>query len=92
MSEKINNLEASLKKTQDESEAERQAKHELDKKVVLLESRLKSNIPIEIFKFLSSGGIGFAINYITGGEWSLGLSVGIPSVVIFIVCIVVNKK
>lgn len=92
MSERINNLEASLKKTQDESEKERQAKHELDKNIILLESRLKNNIIVDIFKFLSSGGVGFSINYITTGSIFLGLSVGIPSIVIFIVCVVVNKK
>ena len=92
MSEKINSLEKSLKKTQDESEKERQAKNELEKKIILLESNLENNIYIEIFKFLSSGGIGFAINYVTGGFWQLGLSIGIPSIIVFIVCIVVSKK
>ncbi|MDO8590925.1 MAG: hypothetical protein Q7R65_03015 [bacterium] len=92
MSDKINNLEASLKKTQDESEKERQAGHELDKKLVLLESKLENSVSLEVFKFLSSGGIGFSINYITTGFWSIGLSIGIPSVVIFIVCIIVSKK
>lgn len=92
MSDKVNNLEASLKKIQDESEKIRQEKHELDKKLVLLESSLKNNIYIEIIKFGSTGGMGFAINYITAGSWSLGLSIGIPSMIIFIVCIIANKK
>jgi hypothetical protein len=92
MSLKINNLEASLKKTQNESEKERKEKHELDKKMILLENQLKNNNTIEIIKFLSTGGIGFSINYITIGSIYLGLSVGIPSIIIFIVCIVVNKK
>lgn len=92
MSTKINSLEASLKKTQNESEKERKEKHELDKKLVLLEAQLKNNTIIEIIKFLASGGIGFSINYITIGSISLGLSVGIPSVIIFVVCIAVNKK
>jgi len=92
MSDKINNLEASLKKTQDESEKFQQENHELDKKVVLLEDKMKNNIWIEIFKFISSGGIGFSINYLTAGSESIGLSIGIPSVIIFIICLVVNKK
>lgn len=92
MSEKINNLEASLKKTQDESVKETQEKHALDKKMVLLEDRIRNNTLIEIFKFLSSGGIGFSINYITTGYLPLGLSVGVPSIIIFIVCTVVYKK
>lgn len=92
MSEKINNLEASLKKTQDESEKGRNEKNELDKKIVLLEAQQKNNNSIEIIKFIATGGIGFSVNYITIGSMSLGLSIGIPSIIIFIVCIVVNKK
>lgn len=92
MAEKIRLLEKSLKKTQDQSENEREEKHELDKTVVLLESRLESSRYIEVFKFLSSCGMGFSINYFTAGLYSLGLTVGIPSLAIFFVCIVVNKK
>ena len=92
MSEKINNLEASLKKTQDESEKNRTEKHEVEKRNILLEEKLKNNNLIEIFKFISSGGIGFSINYFTIGNISLALSVGVPSLVIYIVCVVVNKK
>ncbi len=92
MSEKISNLEASLKKTQDESSKLSNENHELDKKNILLEERLKNNSWIEVFKFVSSGGIGFSINYFTNGNITTALSVGIPSFIIFLVCIVVNKK
>ena len=92
MSDKINNLEASLKKTQDEAEKFQKENHELDKKAVLLEDKLKNNVWIEIFKYISSGGIGFSVNYFTGGNQYLGLSIGIPSLIVFIVCIIVNKK
>jgi hypothetical protein len=91
MSQKINNLKSSLKKSQDESGRERQEKHELEKKLVLLENKIKNNNFLEILQFISSGGIGFSINYITAGSWGLGLSIGIPSIIIFIVCVSVNK-
>lgn len=92
MTVKINNLEASLRKTQDESEKERGEKHELDKQVVLLEAKLKNNYLIELFKFLSSVGVGFSVNYVTTGLTELGLSIGIPSIIIYFICIVVNRK
>lgn len=92
MSEKIKSLEKSLKKTQDESERERCRKYELDKEVALLKERSKNNIYIEAFKFLSSCGIGFAINYATNGFWKISLMIGIPSIVIFLACILIYKK
>jgi len=91
MSDKINNLEKSLKKTQDESEKERKEKHELEKKKILLEAELSKNNIIEVIKFLSSVGMGFSINYLTSGQASLGLSIGIPSLIIFIVCLIKDK-
>lgn len=92
MSDKINNLEASLRKTQDESEKLQQKNHELDKRSVLLESKLKNNWFLEILKFISAGGVGFAVNYFTAGLVSISLSIGIPSVIIFIVCVIVGKN
>ena len=87
MSEKINSLEQSLRKTQDAHEDERQKNHELDKKVVVLENRLKNNRLVEVFKFLSSLGVGFSINYITNGNYHFGVPIFIASVVIYFVCI-----
>lgn len=92
MSDKINNLEASLKKTQDGSEVLQQTNHELDKKVAMLENKLEKNGFIEILKFISAGGVGFAVNYFTAGLKALSFSIGIPSVIIFIICVVVNKR
>ena len=92
MSEKINNLEASLKKTQDEAEKSRTEKYETEKKNILLEEKLKNNNFIEIFKFLSSVGVGFSVNYFTNGSSELGYSIGVPSIVIFVICILVTRK
>jgi len=92
MSDKIKNLERSLKKTQDEAQKMQKENHELDKNVVLLESKLEGKVVIAILRFLSSGGMGFAANYITSDNIYLGLSIGIPSIVIFVASIVLNKK
>jgi len=92
MSEKINNLEASLKKTQDEAEKIRTEKYGIEKKNILLEEKLKNNNFIEILKFLSSVGVGFSVNYFTNGSSGLGYSIGVPSIIIFIICIIVTRK
>lgn len=91
MSDKINSLKASLKKTQDGYERERQKNHDLDKEKALLQAKFQNNSAIEFFKFLSSLGIGFAINYITQNNISLGIAFGIPSVVVFLICLKINK-
>ena len=87
-----NTLKKSLKKTQDECEKFRNENHELDKKVALMEERFKNNIYIEVFKFLSTCSLGFAINYATNGFWQTGLTIGIPSVIVFLACILIYKK
>lgn len=92
MSEKINNLEASLKKIQDESENIRSAKYEIEKKNILLEDKLKDQFIIRVLEFISAGGFGFAISYLPEKNWNLVLSVGIPSLVIYIICLYLTKK
>ena len=90
MSEKINSLEQSLKKTQDESEIIRQDKHELDKKLVLLDNKLEKKPFIEFVKFLSSFGVGLSINYLTSGPIFVGIVVGVASLIIFLFCTFVS--
>lgn len=92
LSQETKRLRESLKIIQDESEKERKERHELDKKVVLLESKLKINWILETFKFLASGGVGFSIAYFTSDSTQLGWSILIPSVIVYIVCAVVNNK
>ncbi len=91
MSEKITSLEQSLKKTQDESEKERQEKHELDKKVVLLESKIKNNPFIKASEFISTAAVGFSINYITSSDYQLGVPIMIAGLSVYIICIVLNR-
>src|SRR3989339_996655 len=91
MSEKINNLEASLKKTQDEAEKIRTEKYEIEKKNVLLEEKLKNYWLITFFEFISSAGFGFAVGVIPTQNWILALSVGTPSLIIYIVCLYLTK-
>ncbi len=92
MSEKINSLEASLKKTQDESEKIRVEKYEIEKKHILLEQKLKDHSFITFLEFLSSAAFGFAISYLPEKDWQMALSIGIPSVVVYGLCIYLTKK
>ncbi len=92
MSEKINNLEASLKKTQDEAEKIRTEKYEIEKRNVILEEKLKNYWLITFFEFISSAGFGFAVGVIPTQNWTLALSVGMPSLIIYIVCLYLTKK
>ena len=83
MSEKINNLEASLKKTQDEAEKIRTEKYEIEKKNVLLEEKLKNSTVISILEFLSSAGLGFGLSYFSTNNLQLAFSISIPSAIVY---------
>lgn len=91
MSEKINSLEASLKKTQDEAERIRSEKFELEKKYILLENKLKDQKLILFLEFISSAGLGFALGEFKD-NFQLTLSVGVPSLIVYSVCIFLTKK
>lgn len=92
MSEKINSLEASLKKTQDESEKIRVEKYEIEKKHILLEQKLKDHSFITFLEFLSSASFGFAMSYLSDRNWEMALAIGIPSVIVYVVCLYLTKK
>ncbi len=92
MSEKINSLEASLKKTQDESETIRVEKQEIEKKYILLEQKLKDHLFITILEFLCSVGLGLTIGYLPNGNLPMTLSIGIPSLVVYLICIYITKR
>ena len=85
-------LKKSLKKTQDELEKMRAEKFQHEKRNAVLENKQKTLIWIEIFKFLSSAGVGFAINYYFIGNVSYALVVGIPSLLLFIVVEFLSNK
>ncbi len=85
-------LKESLKETQDELEKMREEKFEQEKKNVVLEERQKTFFWIELFKFLSIGGVGFSINYFVSGNKTLALAFGIPSVIIFITMLIFSRK
>jgi hypothetical protein len=92
MSEKINKLEASLKKTQDESGKIHSEKYEIEKKNILLWEKLKDRFLIRVLEFISAGGFGFAISYLSEKNYQLVLFVGIPSFIIYIVCLYLTRK
>lgn len=92
MSEKIKNLEASLKKTQDESEKIRAEKYKIEKENAILEYKQKKNFLTELFRFISAVGIGFSVNYFTAQNYTLALCIGIPAVIIFIITTVSYNK
>ncbi len=92
MSEKINNLEASLKKTQDASEIIRTEKYEIEKKNILLEEKLKNSLFISILEFLSSTGVGFGLNYFVTHNFQMAFSILVPSISIYAVCAYLTKK
>ncbi len=85
-------LKKSLKKTQDELEKMRQKKFEHEKENNLLKYKLEYVFWIEMFKFFSSAGIGVAGNYLLNKEVNIALSIGIPSVIIFIVSLLFSNK
>jgi putative Mn2+ efflux pump MntP len=92
MSEKINNLEASLKKTQDEAEKGRSEKYETEKKNILLEAKLKDYWLITFLEFISSAGFGFSLSFITSQNWMFVFAIGTPSLIIYILCLYLTKK
>jgi hypothetical protein len=92
MSEKINYLEESLEKTQNESEIIREEKHNLDKELAITKSKLEKNNYLEILKFFSSAGVGLSINYLTGGSYSLCMLIGIPCLIIYAACLLLDTK
>lgn len=92
MSEKINSLEASLKKIQDESEKIRAEKYEIEKKYILLEQKLKDHTFITFLEFLSSAGFGFAISYLPDKNWEMAFAIGIPSIIVYCLCLYLTKK
>jgi uncharacterized membrane protein YeiB len=91
MSEKINGLEASLKKTQDESETIRVEKYEIEKKHILLEQKLKNRLFITFLEFISSAGFGFALSFIST-NLQTAVSIGAPSLIVYLICIYLTKK
>ena len=92
LSAENDSLKKSLKKTQDELEKMRREKFEHEKKNSLLEYRLEATFWIELFKFLASAGIGVSASYFIVGNLYLSLTIGIPTVVIFIVTLIFGKK
>lgn len=92
MSEKINNLESSLKKTQDESEKIRTEKYEIEKENILLKEKLKDSWFISVLEFISSASLGFGLSYLTTHNTQIALSISIPSIIVYIVCVYLTKK
>jgi hypothetical protein len=85
-------LKLSLRKTQDELEKLRQEKTEIDKNFAVLQHKAKSIFWIEFAKFSSSAGIGFATNYVFSGSLNIALSIGIPSLLVFLVSLLFSNK
>lgn len=92
LSEQIKTLKLSLKKTQDSLEQSRTEKSEVEKRNSILEYKQRSIFWIEIFKFLSSAGIGFAANYLVIADFNTALFYGVPSIIIFSVTIIFSNK
>lgn len=92
MSEKINNLEASLKKTQDESGKIRTEKYEIEKENILLKEKLKNHLFISFLEFISSAGFGFGLSYFATNDIQTALSISIPSIIIYGICMYLTKK
>ena len=85
-------LKKSLIKTQNALEKMREAKFQQEKDNAILEHKQKTIFWIEFFKFISSIGIGFSINYFILGNYQIALSVGITSVLIFSITIIFTNK
>ena len=85
-------LKKSLKKTQDHLEKMREEKFKHEKENGILKYKLESFFWIEIFKFISSAGVGVAGNYILNSDFKTALAIGLPSIVIFIVTLVFSNK
>ncbi len=92
MLEKVNNLEASLKKTQDECEKFRLKNHEIEKSYILLDAKLKNYSLITVFEFISSVLFGFSLSYFPIGNYILAFSIGIPAITVYIICVYLTKK
>jgi len=92
LSGQIKTLKQSLKKTQDGLEKTRLEKLELEKKNILLEQKQKIIFWIDLFKFISAAGMGFAANYLVVGDYKTSAVIGIPSIVIFIVSLICSSK
>ena len=92
LSTENDSLKKSLENTQNELEKMREEKFKQEKNNSILEYKLESVFWVESFKFLSSAGIGVAGSYLISGNILLTLSVGAPSVIIFIVTLKFSNK
>lgn len=91
MKDKVEKLEASLKKTQDGNEKIINEKFELEKRNILLEEKMKKRYFITFLEFISTAAFGFALSYIPQGNYSLVFSIGIPSGIIYLICLYLTK-
>lgn len=92
MSERIKNLEESLKKTQDESEKIHSEKYEIEKRNIILEEKLKDQKLITVLEFIASAVFGFSLSFLQQRNWSITLEIGIPSLLVYIVCAYLTRK
>ena len=88
----IKALKKSLKKTQDKLEEMRQEKVGHEVRNAVLENKQKNVLWIELFKFISAAGVGFATSYVISNNISLALTFGIPSIIIFIIALIADNK
>ena len=90
--QQIENLKESLKNTQNELEKLREKNFEIEKNNVILQHKQKSIILVEILKFLSSAWIWVAGSFLISWNFLLFLCIAIPSLIIYIVCLVLCNK
>ena len=90
--QQIENLKESLKNTQNELEKLREEKFEIEKNNAILQHKQESIVRIETFKFLSSAWIWVAGSFLISWNYLLFSCIGIPSLVVYIVCLIFWNK
>lgn len=90
--QQIDFLKESLKNTQNELEKLREEKSIVEKSNAVLQHKQKSLILLEICKFLSSACIWVAGSFYISWNIPLCLCCAVPSIVIYIVCLVLWNK
>ena len=89
---KIGSLEESLKKTQDSLEKSKKKMIKLEKENAIYKHKTSSIFWIEFSKFLSSAGIGIALNFLLINNITPTLAIGIPSIIVYIISILFSNK
>lgn len=85
-------LRDSLESTQNTLEALRTSFHEIDKENAVLKAASDKRLGISIIQDLSAVGFGGGFGALITGQWVIGLSITIPTLILYLICRVINSK